>query len=72
MAVTARRACLAVLMGGREVAHENGSSKNENCIEEHFVRNGLFSGIERGCADRDPDRAALRRKGGSVKVRLGK
>src|SRR6266849_4743455 len=63
MAVTAKRICLAVFMGCREVAHESSSSKNENYTEEHFVRNGLFSGIGRGCADRDPDRAALRRKG---------
>src|ERR1700687_2946371 len=63
MAVTARRACEVVFNRQREVAHASSSGKNENYTEEYFVRNGLFSGIGRGCADRDPDRAALRRKG---------
>ena len=42
------------------MAHASSSSKNENYTEEHFVRNGLFSGIGRRGADRDPDRPPSR------------
>src|SRR6266851_10021297 len=52
-----------VFLESREVAHASSSSKNKNYGEEHFVRNGLFTGCGRSCTDCDSDRAALWRKG---------
>src|SRR5713226_2788791 len=62
-AVTARRACHAVFIRGREVAHESRPSKNENHTEKHFVRNRLFTSSRHGRAVRDPDRPELRSEG---------